>query len=291
MTVTVAIVVSVATSVGAAVGAAAVGSAAASAAGGAGGAASSGADGGGGTVVPLVLGVQRFASMSDLSGAKSDVTDGVAGSMRWASGDLGIVTNGGVGRRRRLDDGTTMPVEMVSLLNILITCFVAVALVMLAQLLLVQMWRKWVNRKYYRMKGTVKGTIGFVPFPKSLVWPNALFFVVCVFGFGLTRASVRLLAAQPPACDTGCYALASTVLAVLVGIGATHAGPTAPSACKLPVRAVHSAPPKPLHRARRAAGGHRAPRDRRRRVAAAAPERHRRALEDGASPAGAGGCR
>ena len=38
------------------------------------------------------------------------------------------------------------------------------------------------------------------------MWPNALFFIVCVFGFGLTRSSVRLLAADPPGCAAGCRA-------------------------------------------------------------------------------------
>ena len=55
----------------------------------------------------------------------------------------------------------------------------------------------------------------FVPFPKSLVWPNSFFFVHCIFAFGLTKAGVRLLVVQPAGCGMGCYALASTTLAVL----------------------------------------------------------------------------
>ncbi len=265
--------------------------------------ASSAGGGGGGTVVPLVLGVQRFSASGGLGCGLGPVQQGVASSMGWLSGELDFISHNGtsfwprglggvrsrtvsVARRRQLQGGTgatgattgatgtgasgasaseassgdadgtspvgsgapnatelldevgeaaaadddaseaPLPLELITLLNILITTGSALVLTLLVQLGLVLTWRHRCNRRFYEeraRKGSSGGTTNFVPFPKSLVWPNALFFVVCIFGFGLTRASVRLLAAQPAGCDGGCLALPAVVLALLlliVGIAA-----------------------------------------------------------------------
>ena len=42
------------------------------------------------------------------------------------------------------------PAEMVALLNVLIACAIALAVSVMIQLLVVYLWRNWVNRRYYR---------------------------------------------------------------------------------------------------------------------------------------------
>jgi len=56
----------------------------------------------------------------------------------------------------------------------------------------------------------------FVPFPKSLMWPAPVFFTCAVFITGLSRAAVRILAAQPDGCDQSCMGSAIvTVVAII----------------------------------------------------------------------------
>ena len=213
----------------------------------------------GGTTVPLVFGVQRFTSASGLACATSAVHNDVRTSLGWASGDLGLAGGLGFDttedgeadaqaadgttptlvqrRRRRLSHHSAytsdsanatnatiladagLPRELVTLISILLTCVMALVLTLLVQMLLVQLWKHVINRRFYKHKKKgAKGTIAFVPFPKSLVWPNAFFFTMCVFGFGLSKAAVKLLASQPRNCDAGCYGLAIGVLVALLFI-------------------------------------------------------------------------
>jgi len=59
--------------------------------------------------------------------------------------------------------------------------------------------------------------VGFMPFPKLFVWPNILIVILAMFSAGLTKSSVKLLAAQPEGCGTACYAAAITTLASIGG--------------------------------------------------------------------------
>jgi hypothetical protein len=77
--------------VGGAVGGAAGGGAGGGGAGGAGGGGGS-AGGGGGIALPLVLGAQRAGLSAGLAVPKGEIDAGVAESMGWASGDLGLFT-------------------------------------------------------------------------------------------------------------------------------------------------------------------------------------------------------
>lgn len=74
---------------------AAASAASAGAAGAAGGGAAGGAGGGGGAsaggLMPLLFGVQRFSASSGIAVPKSELQTGVADSMEWAKGDLGLV--------------------------------------------------------------------------------------------------------------------------------------------------------------------------------------------------------
>ena len=58
----------------------------------------------------------------------------------------------------------------------------------------------------------------FVPFPKSLMWPTPLVFTSAIFITGLTRASVKVLAAMPDDCDGSCITAAVVTLLVILVI-------------------------------------------------------------------------
>ena len=247
---------SVATSVAASVGAAAAGAGAgAGAAGATGGASGGGGGGGGGGVMPLVLGVQRFSCSGGLAVDKSEMQSGVSGSLGLMSGEAEILTPARAksliaGRnpfaRRRLNEdeaaASTLAPECISLINLLLTGCLAIVLTVLLQLILVLLWRKLVNRRYYKWTRRVvpdheqdqdpatpqsktRVPPKFIPFPRSLVWPTPLVFICCIFLTGLTRASVRVLATIEPAAwgsftewrehVTGCEVAAIATLTVL----------------------------------------------------------------------------
>ena len=236
---------------------------------------------GGGGMMPLLFGVQRFAGSTGLGAPAGELQSSVAGSMAWTEGELFRLQDFGLlspsssppdsSARRLLSSGADaadpignassggaaseqqMPLEMVALINLLITGTLAVLLTFALQAVLVSAWKHLINRRYYQQqldiaaakdeedeealrkaiewdKGRERfccGVFGpkrklkppkFVPFPKSLVWPTPLFFTGCIFVTGLTRASVRVLAAQPDGCSMACLAVPIVVLFVLVGL-------------------------------------------------------------------------
>ena len=231
-------VLSAAGAAAATAGAAAAATGAASSAGGAASSLGGGGGGGGGGMLPLIFGAQRFACSSGLGSPTSEVQRGVADSMAWIEGDLGLVPPsaipfGGRGRARRLETSGDVlpPVELTKLFNLLVVFATALILTVLIQYTLILLWRHVVNRRYYayqrhvalqRLQGhgaaddaklppvQVRACLGcgpkrlvrrspkFFPFPKSLVWPTPLYFTCCIFVTGLTRSSVRLLAVSPP---------------------------------------------------------------------------------------------
>ena len=149
--------------------------------------------------------------------------------------------------------GTPLPPELAALVNLLITFSIGIIMTFAIQLTLVLVWEKLINRRYYLQQAALKeareaiapdaaelrrleawdvgperlffGVFGprrklqpprFFAWPKSLVWPSPLFFTTCMFGSGITRASVRLLAASPPDCGHGCNVLPVALLVCLV---------------------------------------------------------------------------
>lgn len=164
---------SAAAATAAAAGGAAVGGAAAGGTAGASGA--GGLSSGGGAMLPLIFGVQRFANSEGLGVPVSNVQRAVAGSIGWASGELPIVpaqetsSSPGAQTRRRLSEGAgnstsneldhgaaTTPAQLAKLLNLLTTWLLSVALVTLLQGMLVCLWRHALNRRYYRYRKAVK---------------------------------------------------------------------------------------------------------------------------------------
>jgi hypothetical protein len=146
-----------------------------------------------------------------------------------------------------------MPLELVTLINILCTCALATLCTVVVYGALVMAWHRVVNRRYFQQQHAIAAAIDakddaalvkaeaydlgtdrrwlcgllgpkrkspkppkFTPFPKSLVWPTPLFFTACVFVTGLTRASVKLLCAHPDGCGVPCVALPVCVLALLL---------------------------------------------------------------------------
>ena len=214
-------------------------SAAASAGAGTAGGAAGGASAGGG-VAPLLFGAQRFMMSANVGAAPTQLQQRVCNSLSFVSGELSLIPTPSSPSRRRMaseDDVDEMPAELVSLLNLMVTCVLAMLMTCGLQYFLVTLWRHLVNRRYYAQQRAIAGATSagnetalqiatewrvgperfccdvfgpkrilkppkFMPYPKSLVWPTPLFFSGCIFVTGLTRASVRLLAADPLGCGT-----------------------------------------------------------------------------------------
>ena len=73
-------------------------------------------------IAPLVFGAQRFGSTEGMAIGKSDMQDGVAGGLGWASGELPLLSTES---RRRLQAGGA-PIELIKLYNQLLTTGLAV---------------------------------------------------------------------------------------------------------------------------------------------------------------------
>ena len=139
-------------------------------------------------MMPLVFGAQRFSTSSGMACKQSELSTGVADSMAWSSGELGLISEAGAaaasesvqaaGRRlrrlvRRLSaadgaadeaaDGAAdeaaeplvatvapFPTEMIKLLDQLSMFGIAFGLCAFLQLLGLLCWRYRCNRKYYR---------------------------------------------------------------------------------------------------------------------------------------------
>ena len=239
---------SAATAIGSAVGGAVSSAGSSSTA----GSASSASSGGG--VLPLMMGVQRFALSSGLAIKTSELQSLVSGSMQssWMCGELDFVALVDLGtdvgrrvRRRRLqlpgtnsisnttnitapNDSYFTP-ECAVMANRGITGSICVTCVCLIQLILVCLWKHWINRHWYteaesmapmNLKWTKKKS-RFYPFPKSLAWPTPLLFICCVFVTGLTTASVDILFTwlymQDDRSSIGCRLSAGCCLALIVG--------------------------------------------------------------------------
>lgn len=225
---------SVGTAVAASVGGATAGTGVGVAAGGAAtGSMSTSAGGGaaGGGILTLLFGVQRFACSASLGVEESELQREVAQSLDWAVGEVPLLTPALAARlvkgrspfdtdRRLQDDGgdgawantRALSPELTALINLILTAALALGLAALLQLALVLVWRHCLNRRYYHKTVRVapqsactwglqtshqrtKRPPKFFPFPKSLVWPTPLLFASGVFITGLTRASVRVIAA------------------------------------------------------------------------------------------------
>lgn len=213
---------------------------AAAAAGGAGGAAGSGAVPGGssgsvsgGSLVPLLLGAQRFALSSGLAVETSDMQSAVANSMRWAKGQFGLVSRSHAERRRRLDGNASAngsqadtfddeaPWESATrdLHDLFLTAAIALPVALLVQYALVLCWRHCINAEYYREKEKARKEArkvasssyrveqrragsttackaqSFVPLPSPLIFPNLVAAIAGLLLTGFVEASAALLAA------------------------------------------------------------------------------------------------
>ena len=233
-----------------------------------------GGGGDGGIIAPILLGAQRFASSDGLGIPTSQLQRSVTGSLGWIAGEVRFLSppsdeeplSGRMneeplsGRmlihasghsQNATSSASPQPDELLTLINVLITAGVALALTVALQLTLILSWRHLINRRYYQQQQAIAeaaeakdgaafkravawdvgperflfGLLGpkrrlkppkFRPFPKSLVWPTPLFFSTCMFFTGLTRASVRILAASPDGCGSFCLALPVVVLSALV---------------------------------------------------------------------------
>ena len=234
------------TTISVAVSASVVASASAAAGAASGAGAAGGGAGAGGAVLPLLLGVQRFQLSAGLGAPPGETQADVAESLSWMTGDVGFFSPGAGGSqaRRNLavsngnatsvegDDGG-MPPELTVLLNTLCTCALSIVCTCVIYYSIVLCWRHRINRRFYAARNAYLPTDAsasesakaattkpakFTPFPKSLMWPTPLFFTCCIFVTGLTRSSVKILAAQPPGCAASCYLLPILVLIFLVTI-------------------------------------------------------------------------
>ena len=195
----------------------------------------------GGLITPLIFGIQRMAVASEgLALPKSDTARGVAASLSWSQGELVNIWQapsgasgsapGASGRARQLRASTLTgaPPEMLALLNILSNFAMALAFVLALYVITTCHWKHRMNRHYYQRKrrqslpndavasaegGSVPAEeIAFVPFPRSLVFPNPLYFLAATFVTGLSRSSVRLIVTTSSECGVGCRALGAAVL-------------------------------------------------------------------------------
>ena len=151
----------VATSVSASIGGAAAGSAGGAAAGAGAGGAAGGAGGGASVAVaPLILGAQRFSCSGGIALGKSDLQEGVAGNMGWATGEFDFLSPPppvASGRLLTEASGASAgrPEELRRLLNLLISAAVGITLSFTIQLVIVCLWRHWINRRWQREQNYV----------------------------------------------------------------------------------------------------------------------------------------
>lgn len=112
-----------------------------------------------------------------------------------------------------------MPRKVRVLLNTIMTFIIAIGLTIMLHLLMVSIWRHWVNRRYYRWRLAMfgvgassssqrkwKGRVPkFFPYPKSLLWPTPLLFTTFAFASGITSTSVTVLSTPlPDSCGAVC---------------------------------------------------------------------------------------
>ena len=184
-------------------------------------------------------GVVLFASLMNSSGTASSGTSSRRRSLQAVNGTIDRTPSHAVAR---------MPPQLASLINLLMTAAVSIVVTIAFYTVIICLWQRFVNRRYYREQraaalkqcsssssvqtwpraakaaGDDKTDViakkamkaKFFPFPKSLVWPSPLFFAFCIFVTGLTRSSVRLLAAPPVQCGAGCAVVPIIVLSALV---------------------------------------------------------------------------
>lgn len=112
----------------------------------------------------------------------------MAGGLGWASGDLGFV-GGGEGRRLQASGNPSVN----SLGNTILTTLLAVIAITSLQALAVWYWRNRANKNYSPGVMGVGGQGTFSPWPKFLVWPSPLLFVLLMFAKGLTQGSVTCI--------------------------------------------------------------------------------------------------
>ena len=200
----------VAAAVAGGVAAAVAGAVGGAVAGGAGGGASGGGGGAAGMAMPLIFGAQRFTATEGLGVEISPIHHGVAGGMGWASGELGFT---GGSRRRRLQAAAPSPATKLT--NTLLTCAIAILIVVLMQVLAVLYWKKRANRNYSGGVLGVGASGTFSPFPKFLVWPSPLLFVLQMFMKGLTQQSMACIASG----DSAAFGVIMLLLTVGTYIG------------------------------------------------------------------------
>ena len=124
------------------------------------------------------------------------------------------------------------PPELVAMLNLLTNLAIAITLVIVLYTLTVCYWKHRMNKRYYLQKKRRASTnaahstadeaqptaeeVSFVPFPRSLLFPNPLYFVAAAFVGGLSRNSVQLLVSKSADCTTSCRVVGAGVLAAVV---------------------------------------------------------------------------
>ena len=202
-------------------------------------------------MTPLIFGAQRFAASSDYGIPPGEMQSGVAGSLGWASGEVNFLSPTDTtsssssarataaarmltsvvpaalnasssdpdGAAAAAEERLPLPNEAVTLINLLITCSLAILMTLIITMAIVSAWRHLINRRYYKqqaaitaakdaedddalakaqacsisgvsqcaavLSGKTKAQPEFFPWPKSLVWPAPLFFTCCIFVTGL----------------------------------------------------------------------------------------------------------
>ena len=194
---------------------------------------------GGGIVSAItILSCQRFASVSNgLQMEKSTSQVEIAASLPWLTGslidflptqrasssldgrrlsslsstvDLLDAVNGTAGTASSAVNAERPPPQLATLLNQLCTLVAAIIISIVMQVAITWFWRSQMNSKFYAKK-----TQRFVPFPKSLVWPNVPVFLICCFATGPCTTAVSIIAASPAECGAACPALGAATLVLL----------------------------------------------------------------------------
>ena len=111
----------------------------------------------------MIFAVQRFGTSEGCAVPISPMQQDVAKSLGWASGEIPFLSptdrtptraqDSAAPReanRRQLGTDSSRPAELVALQNVLIACAIALAVATVIQLLVIHLWRNWVNRRYYQ---------------------------------------------------------------------------------------------------------------------------------------------
>lgn len=163
----------------------------------------------------------------------------MADSLRWAGGDLGLVSDPPADGRR-LDSNVERPEALTRLLSTLVSFGIGMGVVCALQVVVTLFWKYRANRKYYRsspkkltkqvQRGTIKSfeelsrkgnrSTPFRKFPIIFVFPSVFLIVFKLFATSLAKNSASLLATPTGAGDSPYKTLAGATLGATIGFAA-----------------------------------------------------------------------